>query len=96
MDRGVNLEALNVDTLTAAKVAMEKKHQRLIETLAEHKKSRNAALQVHATVTMSEATFGKMMGDVAAGEAARNTQHGNEGGKKTVRRSNSAATGLKA
>jgi ankyrin repeat protein len=97
LDRGINVEAQNVDCLTAAKVAMEKKHQRLIETLAEHKKNKNAAIQAQSTVTMSGSQFEKMMGDVVGGDAGRELNQQSiplEGMKKSMRRSSSAASGL--
>ncbi|GMH59248.1 hypothetical protein TrLO_g15045 [Triparma laevis f. longispina] len=45
LDRGIDTEILNVDTLTASKIAMEKKNQRVIEVLKDDKRIKDLAIQ---------------------------------------------------
>ncbi len=80
LDRGIDTEKLNVDTLTAAKIAMEKKNQRVIEVLREHSKRVEAERLAGAVVTMDAGGFESVLDGISAGVMEGQGYAGNDQG----------------
>jgi len=100
LDRGIDPKALNVDGLTAAKIAMEKKNQRVIEVLTENSKRLEEERQARNLVVIDSSEYEKSLLGVAGsvegfggggGETAGGEGRG--GGERVGRRRSSVGGG---